>query len=74
MTIGCSIIREYSIVAIWKLLHCRVGTNKLMSFVVKILSNDALCIAYIIGQVLLEPSTLFTPVCYSLAPYNFFYP
>ena len=34
---------------------CIVGqdTNKLMSFVVKILSNDAPCIAYIIGQVLL---------------------
>ena len=52
--IGCSITRECSIVAIWQLLHCRVGTNKLMSFVVKILSNDAPCIACIIGQVLLE--------------------
>ena len=34
-----------------------------MSFVVNLLSNDATCIACIIGQVPLEPSTVFTPVC-----------
>ena len=50
--------------AIWQLLHCRAGTNKLMSFVVNLLSNDATCIACIIGQVLLEPFTLFTSVYY----------
>ena len=40
-----------------------------MSFVVNILSNDTTCIACIIGQVLLELSTLFTPVCYKHTHY-----
>ena len=33
------------------------------------LSNDATCIACIIGRVLLEPSTLFTPACYKHTHY-----
>ena len=34
-----------------------------MSFVINLLSIDATCVACIIGQVLLEPPTLFAPVC-----------